>query len=295
MVFLNNRLVPDEKASISVFDHGFLYGDGVYETIRVYDGIAFMIDEHIKRLYRSASMIALAPALTHEMIKGAIYKTINSNRLSDGIVRVSISRGKGPVGLDPELCPEPTFVIIAYPFKGHPSLNYQKGVKIIIAKTRRNFRDAINPMIKSLNFLNNIIARIETRGKGAYEAIMCNYRGYIAEGTISNIFFIKGQILYTPAIDVGILDGITRGVIIGIANENNIRVKEGRFRVDDLHNADEVFISSTTMEVMPVNTVDEMKIGSCPGRITRLIHQEYKKKVREYIALHRDENEGEYR
>lgn len=281
-VFLNNRLVSDKRALISVFDHGFLYGDGIYETLRVYNGIAFMIDEHIERLYRSASLISLKMRINHEMVKDAIYKTIRANRLSDAVVRISISRGKGPIGLDPELCPEPTFVIIAYSFKGHPTVNYQRGVKVAIVKTRRNFKGALNPMIKSLNFLNNILARIEAKEKGVYEAIMLNYKGYIAEGTISNIFFVKDDTLCTPSIDVGILDGITRGLIIEIARQKGIKVKEGRFRQQDIYDADEVFISSTTMELMPVNKVDNVKIVQCPGRITGLLHQAYRKGVKEY-------------
>ncbi|GAB4537257.1 MAG: branched-chain-amino-acid transaminase [Thermodesulfovibrionia bacterium] len=280
MVFLNNRLVPEEKALVSVFDHGFLYGDGVYETIRAYNGIPFMIDEHIRRLYRSASMISLKIPLNHEMIRKAIYKTMKANDLRDAVVRVSISRGKGPIGLDPELCHEPTFVIIAYPFKGHPARNYQYGISVAIVKTRRNYKGALNPMIKSLNFLNNILARIEAKAMGAYEAIMLNHRGYIAEGTISNIFFLKDGTLCTPSIDVGILDGITRGLIIDIAKGMGIRVDEGMFRSEDIYDADEVFISSTTMELMPVNMVDDVKVRSCPGRITRLLHKAYKKRVK---------------
>ncbi len=284
MVFLNNRLVSDKKAAVSVFDHGFLYGDGIYETLRVYNGIVYMIDEHIERLQRSASMISLRIPMTTEMIKEAIYRTIKANRLGDAVVRISISRGKGAIGLDPELCLEPTFVIIAYPFKGHPMVNYQRGVKVAIVKTRRNFKDAIDPRIKSLNFLNNILAKIEAKKSGAYEAIMLNYRGYIAEGTISNIFFVKDSTLCTPTVDVGILDGITRRLIIEIAIENGIEVNEGRFRPGDLYTADEVFLSSTTMELMPVTKVNDIKIATKPGRITRILHKTYQQKVEEYSS-----------
>ncbi len=283
MIFLNNRLIPEKKAIVSVFDHGFLYGDGIYETLRSYSGVVFKIDEHIERLFRSASMISLKISKTQEMIKSAIYKTIKANRLSDAVVRMSVSRGKGPIGLDPELCPKPTFVIIAYPFKGHPKGNYQRGVKVTIVNTRRNFKGALDPRIKSLNFLNNILAKIEAKRSGAYEAIMLNYRGYIAEGTISNVFFVKDGLLCTPEIGVGILDGITRRLIIDIARERGIGISEGRFRLDDIYKAQEVFISSTTMEVMPVVEVDDIKISARPGRITRMLHKAYKEKVEEYI------------
>jgi branched-chain amino acid aminotransferase len=283
MVFLNNRLVHEKRAMVSVFDHGFLYGDGIYETLRVYNGVAFMVDEHIERLHRSASMISLRIPLTHAKIRKAVYKTIRANGLDDAVVRISVSRGEGSIGLDPELCPEPTFVIIAYPFTGHPRINYERGVKLAIVETRRNYRRAIDPRIKSLNFLNNILAKIEAKKRGAFEAIMLNHRGYIAEGTISNIFFIKNKTLFTPAVDVGILDGITRGLIINMAREKGIEVIEGRFRPEELYSAEEIFISSTTMELMPVTMIDDIRIGTKPGRITRILHRAYKEKVEEYV------------
>jgi len=216
------------------------------------------------------------------MIKSAINKTIKANHLSDAVVRISISRGKGAIGLDPELCPEPTFVIIAYPFKGHPQINHHRGIKVAIVRIRRNYRNALDPRIKSLNFLNNILAKIEAKKNGAFEAIMLNFRGYIAEGTVSNVFFIKDKILFTPAVDVGILDGITRRLIIEIAKQKGVEVREGRFRPDDLYSADEVFISSTTMEIMPVAQIDDIRIGAKPGKITRMLHKTYKERVKEY-------------
>lgn len=284
MIYLNNRLVPENQAKISVFDHGFLYGDGVYETLRAYNGVVFMIDEHIERLFRSASMINLKIPLTHEKIKQVIYKTIKTNKHFNSYIRVSISRGKGPIGLDPELCPKPTMVIITRALKGYPEKYYKKGVKVALVNVRRNFKDALNPQIKSLNFLNNILAKIEARQRQAYEAIMLNHKGYVAEGTITNIFFVKDNVLCTPSIDVGILDGITRRVILEIARELNIKTKEGRFRATDIYNAQEVFISNTTMEVMPVTEVDEVRIGKEIGNITKILHLAYKKKVSEYIS-----------
>jgi len=283
MIYLNNKLIPKNKATISVFDHGFLYGDGVYETLRAYKGIAFEFDEHIQRLFRSAHMIGLKVPKTLEEIKNAVYKTLGANNLKEAFIRINVSRGFGPIGLDPELCPKPTFVIIANPFKEYPLEFYRKGVKIVIVNVRRNFKDALNPMIKSLNFLNNILATIEGQKKGAHEAIMLNYKGYIAEGTTSNIFFVKDNSLYTPAVDVGILDGITRQVVLNIAEELRIRFREGRFTPKDIYNADEVFISSTTREIMPVNRVDDVKIGSKRGKITEKLLMAYRKKVVGYI------------
>lgn len=282
MIYLNGKLVPEKKALVSVFDHGFLYGDGIYETLRAYRGAVFMIDEHIERLFRSASMIGLVLPKGHDEIKKAVYQTIKANRHKEAYVRITVSRGPGPLGLDPALCPEPTFVIISKEFKDYPRSYYQKGVSIAIVNTRRNYKKALDPKIKSLNFLNNILAKRESIEKGVYEAIMLNHRGYIAEGTISNIFFVKNNVLCTPATGVGILDGITRRLILDAAHELGIQVHEGRFKPEDAYNADEVFISNTTMEVMPVSKIDDKKAGT-KHKITKQLHKAYRKKVVEYI------------
>ena len=282
MLYLNNKLVTEKKALISVFDHGFLYGDGIYETLRAYKGAVFMIDEHIERLFRSASMIGLVLPKGHDGIKEAVYQTMKANGHKEAYVRITISRGPGPLGLDPALCPQPTFVIISKEFMDYPRSYYQKGVNIAIVNTRRNYKKALDPKIKSLNFLNNILAKRESIDRGAYEAIMLNHNGHVAEGTISNIFFVKDNILCTPATGVGILDGITRRIILDAARELGIKVKEGRFRPEDLYNADEVFISNTTMEVMPISGVDDKKTPS-KFTITRQLHKAYRKKVAEHI------------
>lgn len=284
MIFLNNKLVPKKNALVSVFDHGFLYGDGIYETIRVYRGVIFMADAHIERLYRSASMIRLNIGKSPAEVKNAVHAILKANRLKDAVVRISISRGAGPPGLDPALCPKPTFVIMAGRFHHYPAGYYEKGVAISIVQTRRNFRGALNPQIKSLNFLNNILAKIESLDQKAYEAVMLNYQGYIAEGTITNIFFVRNNVLCTPGIEVGILDGITRRMIIEIAQESGIRVKTGRFRKESLFTADEAFISNTNMEVMPVSSIDGRKKFRRPGPITVMIHEAYREKVSEYIT-----------
>lgn len=287
MIYLNEKIVPESKALVSVFDHGFLYGDGIYETLRAYKGVVFKIDEHIERLFRSASMLDLKMPKTHGSIKKAVYDTLKANDQVEAVIRITISRGAGPVGLDPELCPRPTFVIISKEFKEYPKTYYIKGLNIAIVNTRRNFKGALDPQIKSLNFLNNILAKIEAKKRGAYEAVMLNYRGYVAEGTVTNIFFIKERTLCTPGLDVGILDGITRRIILDAAIELGIKVKEGHFRKDELYRASEVFISNTTMEVLPVSVIDNMKIDKKPGRITKALQQAYKKKVAEYIRQHK--------
>ena len=283
MIYLNNKLVPKGKALISVFDHGFLYGDGVYETLRAYKGTVFMLDEHMDRLFRSASMIGLTIPPKPGTIKKAVYKTMEANRLDDAVIRITVSRGAGPPGLDPDLCPKPTFVIFASAFKKYPGQYYRKGVKVAIVNTRRNYNKALDPQIKSLNFLNNILAKIEAKKADAYEAIMLNYRGCIAEGTVSNIFFARNNVLCTPSINTGILDGITRRIILDIAKELKIKTMEGNFRPEEIYNAQEIFISNTTMEVMPVTEIDNKKISPAPGKITKMLNRAYRRKVAGYI------------
>ncbi|MBI4708138.1 MAG: branched-chain-amino-acid transaminase [Candidatus Omnitrophica bacterium] len=280
-VYLDDRLVPADDAKVSVFDHGFLYGDGVYETMRAYSGVVLMLDEHIKRLFRSASMIGLDIKKDAGTVKTAIYKTLDTNLLKNAYIRLTVSRGYGSIGLDPELCKEATFVIFANEFRAYPEEYYEKGIKLIIAETRRNLKEALNPQIKSLNFLNNILAKIEAKGKGAYEALMLNSKGNLTEGTISNLFFVSNNTLCTPSIDCGILDGITRNVVISLAKKKGIAVKEDKFGKEDLYNASGVFITNSTMEIMPVCQVDEVEYTV--GNITKLLHTAYKANVREYI------------
>ncbi|UCE70780.1 MAG: aminodeoxychorismate lyase [Nitrospiraceae bacterium] len=291
MIYLNNRIVPKSRARVSVYDHGFLYGDGIYETLRVYQGTVFQLDEHIARLFRSAAMIQLTIPKTHEAIKRALSKTLKANRHKDAVVRITISRGEGPTGLDPALCSSPTFVIMSHAFKPYPAKHYQQGVKIAIVRTRRNYNGALNAQIKSLNFLNNVLARIEAKKEGALEGIMLNYRSFIAEGTVSNVFFVRDGVLCTPSVNAGILDGITRGLLVECAKELRLTVREGMFRKDALMSADEVFISNTTMEVMPVSSVNDTKISSRPGSITKKLRRAYRKKVNAYIKKAERSNE----
>ena len=281
-VYLNGKIIPSKEAVVSVFDHGFLYGDGVYETMRVYDGVIFMLDDHLRRLYRSASMIGLT--IPHEMdtLKIALYETLIANSFKNAYVRLTISRGRGSIGLDPELCPEPTIVIISQETKNYPRSFYENGISLIIPETRRNLKEAINPHIKSLNFLNNILAKIEAKKRDAYEAIMLNVDGKLTEGTISNVFFYKDGIICTPSVDCGILDGITRGIVIDLALKEGLKVKEGEFTKKDIYSAAEVFITNTSLEVMPVSKVDEQKYAA--GGITKLLHKAYRRQANAYIA-----------
>jgi len=287
-VYLNDRLVPKEEAVVSVFDHGFLYGDGIYETVRVYDGVVFMFEEHLKRLERSAAMISLRMPMAEPDIRKAVTETLEANHLADASVRISVTRGEGPLGLDPDLCGRTTFVIYAHPFESYPEELYEQGVRIMIAKTRRNYREALNPQIKSHNFLNNILAKIESKQGDYFEAIMRNLEGHLAEGTVTNVFFIKHGILCTPAVEVGILDGITRELLILLGLEAGMKVREGRFRPGDIKNADEVFISNSLMEVMPVTHVGtELIAAGKVGHWTRLLLDGYRARVQTYVESRR--------
>ncbi len=280
-VYLNNGLVPRAQAVVSVFDHGFLYGDGVYETMRVYDDVIFMVDEHLARLRRSASMIGLTVPMDNDQIKNSVYDTLGANSLKNAYVRLTISRGYGPLGLDPDLCGNPTFVIMTEQMREYPKEFYEKGIKIIFAKTRRNPVDAVNPQIKSLNFLNNILAKIEAKGEDAYEAVMLNVNGYVAEGTVSNVFFFLDNVLCTPSVDCGILDGITRRLVLDVASKQGLEVSEGVFTADHVYRSSEVFMTNTTMEVMPVRRVDstEYRVGD----VSRLLRKAYKDEVAAYV------------
>lgn len=279
-IFLNKKIVPAPDAVVSVYDHGFLYGDGIYETMRAYNGVVFMLEKHLDRLSRSASLMKLTLP-ERAFIREAIAAAITRNRLADAYIRVTVSRGAGPIGLDPALCREPTFVVIAEQFRGYPEQLYREGVKIMIAQTRRNLIAAINPKIKSLNFLNNIFAKMEAKESGAYEALMLNAEGKISEGTVSNIFFVKDAVLCTPSPEVGILDGITRETVISLARKHALPVHEGEYDAADLMNASEVFITNTTSEIMPVSQVEQTVYAV--GEITQFLRKVYRDEVSRYL------------
>ena len=283
LIYLNGKFVPEEDAKVSVFDHGFLYGDGIYETLRAYDGKIFRCKEHIERLFQSARLIELNIKKTKKEIEDSLYASLNANNLKDAYIRLSITRGYGEIGLDPELCPVPTMIIIVKEFKGHPEELYKKGIEIAIVPIRRNHPEALNPRIKSNNFLNNILAKIEAKKRGAFEGIMLSHNGYVCEGTTSNMFMAKAGALITPTIDLGLLEGITRSVVIEVAGKMDIKVEEKVFTPAELYSADECFITSTTLEVMPVVKVDERLIGNgIPGGITKGLAQGFKDLVRAY-------------
>jgi branched-chain amino acid aminotransferase len=282
LVHLNGRLVPKEQALVSVFDHGFLYGDGIYETMRAYGGTFFLLDRHLERLRHSADAIALRLPLFGDDIRRALRETLAANRLSDAYVRLQVSRGPGEIGLDPGLCPEPTMVITAKHLPPYPKEHYERGVAVAIVTTRRNHPLALNPAIKGTNFLNNILAKIEANKAGAYEGIMLNWEGLVAEGTISNIFHVRDGTVVTPSLGVGILEGVTRGLVLSLARKAGIATAERTFGPEELAQADECFITNSTIEVMPVTTIDKRSVGDgMPGPVTRRLMEAYTAEVKE--------------
>jgi branched-chain amino acid aminotransferase len=268
-VYLNEGLVPEEEAKISVFDHGFLYGAGVFETMRSYNKELFLVKEHLIRLRKSAEIFAINIPWQDEELMKALNVTIEANNLNNAYLRLSISRGEGPIGLDPKLCPKPTLVIMAKELPEYNQEIYGKGIKAIICETKRNSLGSTNPQAKSFNFLNNIAAKIEVNAAGASEGIMLNHRGELTEGTVSNIFLVKNNILLTPRTDVGILEGITRNFVIALAKENHLEVNEEILYPNNLLDADEVFITNSTQEIVPIIEVNHQRISSgIPGEIT---------------------------
>jgi len=281
LVYLNGRFVAREQAQVSVFDHGFLYGDGIYETMRAYGGKLFLLKKHLARLKHSADAISLKLHLPLDRIGDALNESVSINKLQEAYVRLHISRGPGELGLDPALCAAPTMVIVAKPFHEYPAAYFERGISVAIVATRRNHPLALPPAIKGTNFLNNILAKIEAIKAHAYEGIMLNWEGYVAEGTISNICMVKKGVLYTPHLDTGILEGVTRDLVLRLAKRNKIPVREAMLLPKDLLSADESFITNTTMEIMPVTTVGRKKIGrGVPGPVTAALRKAYQKEVR---------------
>lgn len=281
-IYMNGQYVSEEDAKVSVFDHGFLYGDGIFEGIRAYEGNVFRLKEHIDRLYDSAKSIMLEIPMTKEEMIQKVVDTVRKNNLKDAYIRLVISRGKGDLSLNPFSCPNPEVVIIANKVKLFSNEMYEKGLKIITVPTRRNTPDALNPKIKSLNYLNNVLVKIEAHLAGVAEALMLNGDGYVAEGSGDNLFIIKNKKLYTPPSYVGALEGITRQAIIDLADKAGYEVLEQPFTRHDVYVADEAFLTGTAAEVIAVTEVDGRVIGSgVSGPITNHLLKEFR-----YLVTH---------
>jgi len=276
-IYIDGKFYEKENAKISVFDHGFLYGDGVFEGIRAYNGKIFMIDEHIERIFASAQYIKLQIPMTREEMKEALYKTLEANALKDAYIRLVVSRGVGDLGLDPRKCPKPSVIIIATYWGAMYGDLYSKGIKVITASTRRIPPQCLDVKAKTLNYLNNILAKIETFDVQADEALILDVDGFVSEGTGDNIFVISGGKILTPSMDSSILSGITRNVVVEIAKKLNIEVVERRLTLLEVYNADECFMTGTAAEIVPIREVDGRKIKNCPGEITMKLIDEFKK------------------
>ena len=276
-IYIDGTFFPESEAKVSVFDHGLLYGDGVFEGIRFYSGRVFRLEEHIERLYKSAAAICLVIPMDRKALTEALLETIRRNDLRDGYIRLVVTRGKGNLGLSPEHCPKPTIIIISAKITLYPEESYEKGLKVITCSTRRIAHGALSPMVKSLNYLNNIMAKIEATHAGAGEGLMLNEQGLVAECTGDNTFLVtKGQIT-TPPISSGALAGVTREVAIQIAEEFGIDVTEPQMTRYDIYTADECFLTGTAAEIIPAVELDKRPIGNGkPGPVTRRLIERFR-------------------
>jgi branched-chain amino acid aminotransferase len=275
-VYIDGKFCDERDARISVFDHGLLYGDGIFEGIRAYNGRVFRLKEHIDRLFYSAKAILLSVPMSHADIMKAVVASCRENNLRDGYIRLVVTRGIGTLGLNPNRCKDPSVIIIADKIQLYPPEQYERGMEIVTVPTVRNLHSALNPAVKSLNYLNNILAKIEANNAGCEEAVMLNADGYVAECTGDNIFIVKDGRLMTPPLSAGALYGITRQVVIELAAQSDLKVAEPNLTRYDLFNADECFLTGTGAEIVPIVKIDGRVIGDGkPGVLTQKLVSRY--------------------
>ena len=280
-VYFNGGLIEKDSAKVSILDHGLLYGDGVFEGIRSYNRRVFRLNEHIDRLYRSAAEIRLDTGMSKQEMQKAILDTLKANQLTDSYIRVVVTRGPGDLGLDPRKCPKPTVFIITDKIKLYPEELYENGLPIIIARTKRNHPETVDPRIKSLNYLNNILAKIEAIDAGTEEALMLTVDGYVVECTGDNIFIIKGGKIFTPPSELGALEGITQDAVIELAEKRGIKIERKIMLPEEVSAADECFLTGTAAELIPVIKIDGQDIGNGkPGPVTKALLQDFRKLTR---------------
>ncbi len=280
-IYIDGAFFSENDAKISVFDHGLLYGDGIFEGIRFYDRKAFCLEEHLERLYQSAKALLLTIPLAPELLKEAVLEIIHRNNLSDGYVRLVITRGKGSLGLSPASCLKASVIIIVAKIALYAQEAYETGLSVVTCATQRNTHEALNPRIKSLNYLKNVMAKMEATRAGAGEGLMLNEQGYIAECTGDNIFIVNKGELLTPSVDSGALEGITRAVVIRLARDMGLVVKEAHLTCYDLYNAEECFLTGTAAEVISVIKLDERIIGNgLSGPITERLRKAFRECTR---------------
>jgi len=275
-IYVNGQYCDEKNAKVSVFDHGFLYGDGIFEGIRAYNGRVFKLREHIDRLFCSAKAILLNIPMAPEEMMRAVIETCRRNNIRDGYIRLVVTRGAGTLGLNPNRCKDPSVIIIADTIQLYPPELYENGMEIVTVATTRNLHGALNPAIKSLNYLNNILAKIEANNAGCEEAIMLNAQGFVAECTGDNIFIVKSGQMFTPPLSAGALYGITRAVVMDLARKGGVPVSEPNLTRYDLFNADECFLTGTGAELIPIVKIDGRLIGTGkPGPLTGKLVEKY--------------------
>jgi len=275
-IFLGDKLVDEKEAVVSVFDHGLLYGDGIFEGIRAYNGKVFLLDEHIDRLYDSAKAIALQIPMDKKAMTQAVLETCRANQIQDGYIRLVVTRGVGTLGLNPYLCKKAQVIIIAAKIQLYPPELYEKGMKIVTVGTTRNHPEALNPRIKSLNYLNNVMAKIEAINAGCMECLMLNTQGQVAEASGDNVFVVKNGVLTTPPSSCGALEGLTRNKVMELARKAGYEVREAVLARYDLYVADEVFLTGTAAEIIAVVDLDKRPIGDgMPGPVMRELRDLY--------------------
>lgn len=270
-VYIDGKYYPKEQARVSVYDHGLLYGDGVFEGIRAYSGRVFRLDEHLQRLYTSARSLAIEIPCPLEEMRRIVLETLRRNKLKDSYIRLMVTRGVGDLGLDPRKCKKASVIVITDTIKLYPAEAYENGLRIIVASTRKTSPDSLSPRIKSMNYLNNILAKIEAIGAGVAESVMLDKNGFLTECTSENIFLVKNHVLYTPTSVVGILEGITRSAVMELAQKVGIDVQMAFLTPHDLYTSDETFVTGTGAEILPVVEVGNRKIGD--GRVGPVTRQ----------------------
>jgi branched-chain amino acid aminotransferase len=277
---VNGKITPADSAVIPVMDHGFLYGDGVYETIRTYDGRPSLVARHLRRLSASCGMIRVPPLPSADVEK-ELDRTLDEAANPESYIRVMVTRGVGSIGYESSLGLRPALIIIVLPLKMIPEESYRNGVPVVMGERRRNPVDSLDPAIKSCNLLNNLLAHLEAQDANASETLLLNTQGYLAEGSHTNVFFVTGGVLKTPSLDCGILSGITREVVMEMARREKIPCREGTYRREEVESAEEIFVTSTLQELMPATRLDGRPIGEgVPGPVTRLLLERYRRFVR---------------
>jgi branched-chain amino acid aminotransferase len=281
-VYVNGEFLPRSEAKISVFDRGFLYGDGIFEGIRAYQGRIFRLEQHLTRLYRGAKAILLEIPMSQAELQAAVVESVRRSGLADAYIRLVVSRGCGDLGLDPRNCHTPaTVVVIVDKLALYPTEVYASGLEVITCFTRRNLSAALNPEVKSLNYLNNILAKIEVAKQNADEGLMLNHAGYVAEATGDNVFTVREGRIFTPPVHAGILEGITRNIVFALAAEMGVPLREEDLTLYQVYSADECFLTGTAAEIVPVRRVDGREIGDGkPGPITKRLMERFKEVTR---------------